>query len=74
MTEYREFPLEDVNEEWVEAFVKTAEETRTLPVRTEPVLDIICDEAEDYFNGVKSVEVRVMENRIQLFLSENAIR
>lgn len=76
VTEYREFPLEDVNEEWVEAFVKTAEETRTLPVRTEPVLDIICDEAEDYFNGVKSVEevVRVMENRIRLFLSENAIR
>lgn len=76
VTGYRELPLEDVNEEWVEAFTKMAEETRTLPVRTEPVLDIICDEAEDYFNGMKSVDevVRVMENRIRLFLSENAIK
>lgn len=74
--EYREFPLEDVNEEWVESFTKMAEETRSLPIRTEPILDIICDEAEDYFNGMKSVEevVRVMENRVRLFLSENAIK
>lgn len=76
VTEYREFPLEDVNGEWVEVFTQMAEETRPLPVRTEPVLDIILDEAEDYFNGMKSVEevVRVMENRVRLYLSENAIK
>ena len=76
VTEYREFPLEDVNGEWVEAYTQMAEETRPLPVRTEPILDIILDEAEDYFNGMKSVEevVRVMENRVRLFLSENAVK
>lgn len=76
VTEDREVSLEDVNEEWMEAFTKMAEETRPLPVRTEPILDIICDEAEDYFNGIKGVEevVRVLENRVQLYMSENAIK
>ena len=76
VTEYREFPLEDVNGEWVEAFTQMAEETRPLPVRTKPILDIICDEAEDYFNGIKSVEevIRVMENRVRLYMNENVIK
>ena len=76
ITEERELPLDEVNDEWVEAFIKMAEETRTLPVRTRPILDIICDEAEDYFNGTKSVEevVRVMENRVRLYINENAIK
>lgn len=75
MTEYRELPLEQVNEEWIDAFIKAAEETRALPVRTNPILDIICDEAEDYFNGTKSAAevISVMENRARLYMNENAI-
>ncbi len=63
----------DITEEWVEAFMQAAEDTRALPIRTMPVLDIICDEAEDYFSGTKSIEevAPIIRNRVQLYLDEN---
>lgn len=67
------FQAEDVTEEWKEKYRKAMEEVRTLPLRTEPVLEIICQEAEDYFRGVKSAEqvAETVRNRVQLYLDEN---
>ena len=71
--EMREIKEEDITEEWIEAFIKAAEDARPLPVRTKPVLEVIREEAEDYFNGMKSLEevISIMENRVQLYLNEN---
>lgn len=48
------------------------EDVRVLPVRVQPLVDIILEEAQDYFEGTKSIEqVRaVAKNRIQLYLDE----
>lgn len=72
--EMREIKEEDITEEWIEAFIKAAEDARPLPVRTKPVLEVIREEAEDYFNGMKSLEevISIMENRVQLYLNENS--
>lgn len=63
----------DITEEWVTAFTRAAEDTRPLPVRTAPLLDIICQEAQDYFGGIKNVDevVSIIRNRVQLYLDEN---
>lgn len=61
--------LEEVAE--LEAYLM--EDTRFLPIRVQPLIDIIKAEAADYFSGTKSIaQVReVAQNRIQLYLEEN---
>lgn len=63
----------DITEEKIEAYRKTLEEARAYPVRTLPILDIIYEEAADYFNGSKSLDevCGIMENRVRLYLSES---
>ena len=53
--------------------IDAMENARMLPVRTEPLLDIICEEAAYYFDGSKSVEetAKVTRNRVQLYLDEH---
>ncbi len=53
----------------VEAFLENA---RALPYKTEPILEIIQEESQDYFNGNKSIEqvADIIENRVQLYLDE----
>lgn len=48
------------------------EDARVLPIRTKPILDIVYEEAQEYFAGVKTAEdvAEVIENRVQLFLDE----
>ena len=48
------------------------EDTRFTPIRTEPILDIICQEAAEYFGGTKSVEevIDMVNNRVQVLLDE----
>lgn len=48
------------------------EEVRFLPVRNQPLVDIILDGAQDYFNGVKDISqvMDVIENRLNLYLQE----
>lgn len=43
-----------------------------MPVRTAPIIDIILEEAEDYFRGYKNAEEisRIVGNRVQLYLDE----
>lgn len=64
--------LYDLREETVQEIKETLEDARHMPVKTEPVLNIIFEEAADYFNGTKSVEevVKVIENRVGLYLKE----
>lgn len=56
----------------LEALTAKIEDARFFPLETEPVLDIILEEAESYFSGMKSLEevIDVMENRIGLYLKE----
>lgn len=71
----RKFPAyygTDVSEERQAEYIRVLEEARPLPIRTEPILAIILEEAEDYFNGYKSAEEvsQVVNNRVQLYLNE----
>ena len=42
-------------------------------MRPAPLIDIVLQEAEDYFNGSKTIEEvsRTVTNRVQLYLDEN---
>lgn len=62
----------DVSEEKQAEYIKAIEEARPLPTRTAPILTIILDEAEAYFDGYKSAEEvsKTINNRVQLYLDE----
>lgn len=49
------------------------EDARFAPINIGPILDIILDEADWYFNGNKSAEevCGVIQNRVKLYLEEN---
>ncbi len=63
---------EDISERRQEEYRNALEDARPLPLKTAPILKIILEEAEDYFNGTKTAEEvsRVVNNRVQLFLDE----
>lgn len=63
---------EDTSEGKLAEYRQTIQDARPLPLRTRPILRIIQEEAEDYFNGSKSVEevAEVISNRVQLYLDE----
>ncbi len=46
---------------------------RFLPLRTQPILDIIHEEAQEYFSGVKTMEevCAIIDNKVQVYLDEN---
>ena len=52
--------------------METLEDARPYPLRTAPILDIISEEAADYFNGSKSAAevARLVANRVQTYLDE----
>ena len=63
---------ENTSAEKVNAYKKAIEDAKPLPTQTAPILKIIQEEAEDYFNGSKNAEEvsRVINNRVQLYLDE----
>nr|WP_300658418.1 hypothetical protein [uncultured Acetatifactor sp.] len=69
---YEEKDMEFIKTEKIPYYKKMLEEARYLPLRSAPILDIICEEAEDYFNGDKSAEevIKVIENRVKLYVNE----
>lgn len=69
---YKEYTREDMTEERIAEYLSELEKVRSLPFRTEPVLDIICEEAENYFNGSRSIrDVGAnIENRVRVYLME----
>ncbi len=67
------YAAKDVTEEWTERYRQAMEEVKPLPIRTEPVLEIICQEAASYFDGSKDrgQVAETIRNRVQLYLDEN---
>ncbi len=68
----REYNGRPVTEEMQEEFKERIEDARPLPIRTAPLLDIVLEEAGDYFSGSKSAEEvsKVVNKRVQLYLDE----
>ena len=66
------YTKEDITAKKQAEYRKAIEEARPYPIRTVPLLNIIQEEAAEYFGGVKSVEEvsRVVTNRVQLYLDE----
>ena len=64
------YPL---TEERIAEIKEALEDARYAPVRTQPILDIIYEEAGGYFSGTKEIDetIRVISNRVQLYLDEN---
>lgn len=62
----------DISEQKQAEYINAIEDARPLPTRTAPILTVILEEAQDYFNGSKSAEEvsQVINNRVQLFLDE----
>lgn len=65
--------LYDLTDSRAKELEEILEGARFLPVRTIPILEIICDEAQDYFDDIKSLEeiIDIINNRVQLYLDEN---
>ena len=63
---------ENTSEEKRNAYLKAIEDARPLPLQTAPILEIIQEEAADYFNSIKNAEevIKVINNRVQLYLNE----
>ena len=57
----------------MEELTQAIQNARVCPLRTEPLLSIVCDETETYFNGTKTLDevIKVIENRVKLYLQEN---
>ena len=64
--------LYDLTDSRAEELEEILEGARFLPVKTTPILEIIREEAQDYFDGIKSIEeiTAVIDNRVQLYLDE----
>ena len=63
------YPL---NDERINELREVAESARFTPIRTQPILDIVYEEASGYFNGTKSIDevIAVINSRVQVFLDE----
>lgn len=72
ITEELVFTEDDITEERIAEYLDILEKAHTYPLRTAPVLDIIREEAADYFNGSKNAEAvsELITNRVQLYLDE----
>lgn len=62
----------DFTEERLEELTEILEDARFFPTRNLPILDIIYEEAGDYFNGIKGIDeiTAIIENRVQVYLDE----
>jgi len=63
----------DPTEERVGIVREILEQVRPLPLKTAPILEIIYEEAKEYFYGTKSIDevTAVIQNRVQLYLDEH---
>ena len=63
---------ESLPREKAEEVAELLENVRALPYKTEAILEIVLEEAQDYFDGVKEIPqvVDAVENRVGLYLNE----
>lgn len=68
----RTYTAADMTEEKIQEYLAALEDVRAIPARNQPIIDIICEEAEYYFNGSKSVKdvVKVIKSKVGLYLAE----
>ncbi len=68
----KNMPDYEVTQEGVDEFVAYVESARALPYKTAEILEIIENEAQDYFSGAKDIPqvVDVIENRVKSYLQE----
>lgn len=66
------YAASDMTEKRISEYLNTLDEIRAFSLRCTPVIDIICQEAADYFNDTKSVNevLDIIENRTNLYLAE----
>ena len=64
------FPL---TEQRIKELEEILENARFIPSRTQPILNIIYEEAQEYFSGIKSREeiIAIINNRVKIYLDEN---
>lgn len=70
----KEYTREDITEERIAEYMAMLEDTRFLPTATKPLLEIIYEETQYYFNGAKSFEetAEIINNRVSLYIKENS--
>lgn len=68
----RTYTAADITEDRIREYLDALENVRAIPARNRPVIDIICEEAEYYFNGDKSFKdvLKVIKSRVGLYLEE----
>lgn len=68
----RVYTASDMTEDRIREYMEALEDVRATPARNRPVIDIICEEAEYYFNGDKSIKevVKVIKSKVGLYLAE----
>ena len=71
---YKQSGLYLLTEERIQGIREILEDARFLPLGTQPILDIIHEEAQTYFIGTKTVEevCALINNRVQVYLDENS--
>ena len=62
----------DMTEERIQEYMAALEDIHAVPARNQPIIDIICEEAEYYFHGDKSFKevVKVIQSKVGLYLAE----
>ena len=68
-----ETPVEEhITQEIVDDMIRYMEDASFYPLRPQPLITIIVEEAADYFSGAKSEKevIDVIQNRVQLYLNE----
>ena len=74
---YKALPgTEALTQERADAIARELEDVRARPIRTQPLISIILEEADAYFSGEKSESevIDVVQNRVQLYLDERKKR
>ena len=68
----RTYTAADITEDRIREYLDALENVRAIPARNRPVIDILCEEAEYYFNGDKSFKdvLKVIKSRVGLYLEE----
>lgn len=71
-TEFKDVLMTGLTEERKAELVTALEDARPAPLKTQPLVKIVVEEARSYFSGDKTIdEVRsLIQNRVQLYLNE----
>lgn len=71
-TEFKDVLVTALTEKRKEELTAALEDARPAPLRTQPLVNIVVEEARSYFSGDKTIEevCDMIQNRVQLYLNE----